>query len=514
MKRALLLILIALFLVPSLAPTHAQDTKIKLVPFTDTVLGLQGVAPEGWKVLGNGLRQRGQSATDLSLLALQAAPAKADTIWNALLPQVGLKEVPKSTSTRKGALDWTLYEFTNEVQGIKIAFDIALAEKDGKTYIVYLQMAQDEAKTLTEAVFYPVVDALTPLVATKEATAYREEDVTFKNGDVATLAGTLTFPNGAGPHPAVILVTGSGPQDRDEDLSLGIKPFRLIADYLTRRGIAVLRYDDRGVGKSTGNFEKATTADFASDAAAAFDYLLTRKEIAPKQIGLLGHSEGGMVAAILVGQGQKPFAFIVSMAGPAAPIIDLMIKQNEKVLNTTVPKPSEAMIKLQIDFLKKAFPLAAKRDFEGIVALATEAAKAEYATLTEAERKEAGITSEDEYVKKAVDSLNTFKTDWWVYFLGYDPRPDWEKATMPVLAVYGGLDVQVDAEQNATALDAALKKAGNKDYKIVTLPDANHLMQAAKTGGVGEYATLKQEFTPDFLPTVGDWIVQHVTVAN
>ncbi len=512
MRRALLVFLIALFIFPSVS--NAQEaTKIKLVPFTDATFGIQGVVPEGWADSGRGLRQRKQTATDITLLAQQTTPAKKDTVLGALTPQFGLKEAPKSTSTRKTtAFEWSIYEFTNEFQGIKLAFALGLAEKDGKTYIVLLQTTQDESKALTETVFVPVVEALTPMIATKEATAYREEDVTFKSGDKVTLAGTLTLPNGSGPFPAVILVTGSGAQDRDEDLGIGIKPFRLIADYLTRRGIAVLRYDDRGVAKSTGDFAAATTLDFASDASAALDYLQTRKDIEGKKVGLLGHSEGGMVASILVGQG-KPFAFIVSMAGPGAPITDLMLKQNEKILR--VGKASEEAIKLQLEYLKKAFPLVLKKDYDALEKLTREAAKVQYDAMTEEERKQEGVTDLDSFIKRTLAAtVETFKTDWWVYFLSYDPRPDWEKATMPVLAVYGGLDVQVDAEQNATALEASLKKSGNKDYKIVTLPDANHLMQAAKTGGVEEYSTLKSEFTADFLPTVGDWIVAHVTPAK
>jgi uncharacterized protein len=510
MKRALLLILIALFTLPALVPTYAQDTpKTKLVPFTDTNYGLQGVVPEGWTDIGRGLRTRKATADDVVLLAIQAAPAKIDAVLTALAPQFGLKDAPKSTGTRKtAAFDWTLYEFTSNVQNIDFGFALALAEKDGKTFIVLVQSKQGEIKALTTDVFYPVIDALTPLVATREATAYREEDVTFNNGAI-TLAGTLTLPNGAGPHPAVVLVSGSGGQDRDEDLGIGIKPFRLIADYLTRRGVAVLRYDDRGIGKSTGNFEAATTADFATDAAAAFDYLQTRKEINAREIGILGHSEGGMVASILVGQG-KPFAFVVSMAGPGAPITELMLKQNELILRGQ--KYSEEQIKMQLDYLQKAFPLIIKGDYAALDALTAEAAKASYPLLTEEQRKP--YKDLDDYLKQSAEVSKTFQSDWWAAFLAYDPRVDWAKATMPVLAVYGALDVQVEAKQNAEPLEAALEKAGNKDYKIVTLPDANHLMQAAKTGNVDEYATLKQEFTPDFLPTVGDWILARVTIAK
>lgn len=493
---------------PAVAAARAQAA-VKLIPYTDATFGIQGVVPEGWFDAGRNVRLRKETAKDPTLIAQQAAPAKLDQLLTAILPQFGLKEAPKSTGTRKTAtFEWTIYQFNNTIQEIKIGFALALAEKGGTTYLVLLETTQDEVSALTDSVFFPVVDALAPIVATREAVAYREEDVTFANGAV-TLAGTLTLPNSAAPAPAVILVTGSGPQDRDENLGLGIKPFRLIADYLTRRGVAVLRYDDRGVAKSTGDFAAATSWDFASDAAAAFTYLQGRKDINPKQVGILGHSEGGMVTSILIGQGV-PFAFAVSMAGPGAPIQDLMVTQNEKVLRGQ--GFSDAFIESQLAFLRQAYPLIVAKDFKAFEALAADRARAQYTQLT-AEQKKA-FKSEDDFIKQAVDGLKTIETDWWVGFLSYDPRPDWQKARMPVLGVYGSLDVQVDAEQNGGALEAALKAGGNKDYKVVTLKGANHLMQAATTGNVDEYAQLKQEFMPEFLPTVGDWIIAHVTPAQ
>ncbi len=510
MRRKSLLLVFVLFALCGFIPARAQEPpQTKMVPITDTVFNIQGVAPEGWQNAGRGLRYRKQSASDPTLLAQQAAPSKSAVVLNAIFPQFGLKEAPKSTGTRKTpAFDWSLYEFTNTIQNTDFAFALGLAEKDGRTWIVLLQTTPADIKALTASVFYPAVDALAPLAATRQAVGYREDEVTFKNGDV-TLAGTLTFPSSAGPYPAVVLVTGSGAQDRDEDIGIGIKPFRLIADYLTQHGIAVLRYDDRGTVKSTGDFAAATTWDFAKDAAAAFDYLLTRKEIDGRQIGILGHSEGGMVASILVGQG-KPFAFVVSMAGPAAPITDLMLKQNENILRAQ--KTTEPIIKATLDFLRQAYPLVVKKDFAGLDALTATNAIILYNLLTDADRKQAGDL--ETFTQSIVENSKTFQSDWWVNFLGYDPRADWSKATMPVLGVYGGLDVQVDAKQNATALEDTLKSSGNKDYKVVTLPDANHLMQSAKTGNVEEYATLKPEFTPDFLPIVGEWILKHVTLAK
>ena len=158
-----------------------------------------------------------------------------------------------------------------------------------------------------------------------------QEEVTFDNGDI-TLAGTLTLPEGDGPFPALVLISGSGQQNRDEELSIvpGYKPFREIADTLTRQGIAVLRYDDRGIGQSGGDPSQATSADFADDAEAAFAYLQERPEIDGEQIGMLGHSEGGIIEAI-IGARNPDVAFLISMAGSAVSGYDTIIKQVERM---------------------------------------------------------------------------------------------------------------------------------------------------------------------------------------
>ncbi len=494
-------LLLTLFTLPVLA----QET-ISLRPYTDKAFGLTSVVPQGWKDVGNGLYRRSPSSSDITLLAQQAIPLAADKVLPIMLPQLGLTEAPESVGGYQSpVLAWTLYYVDVKAPSGTIAVDFALAEDkaSGKTYIVLLQTTPDEYDALHKDVFQPVLEALTPYVEPESTDVpYTQEEVTFKNGDI-TLAGTLTLPEGDGPYPAIVLVTGSGPQDRDETIG-AMKPFRLIADGLTRAGVAVLRWDDRGVGKSTGDFEKAITSDFASDATAAIDFLLTRDDINHDQIGLLGHSEGGDVAAML-GATNKNLAFIVSMAGPAVSGADVLLVQNKRILEAE--QTPEDAIKAQLEFLPKLFDKIQAKDVEGIRQLAHDAVITQVKAMPDAQQKNIGDL-ETYATKQADNAVATYNSDWWRFFLTYNPGKDWAKTTVPVLAIYGTLDVQVDADQNAPAFEAAMKEAGNTDYQLTILPKANHLMQAATTGSPTEYGTLKQEFTPDFLPTIIDWLTQ------
>jgi pimeloyl-ACP methyl ester carboxylesterase len=492
--------------------TVAAQDDTSLVPFTDETYGITGVVPEGWSKVSSGIYSPSGAATDETLLGQQAAPLPAAQLLTALLPQFGLTEAPESVGTLEtDALDWTLYKIDVNVGSISRTVDLALAEHDGTTYLVVLQTLPAEHDVLHESVFLPVLESFAPAVeATPEPDVpYTDEDVTFDNGDI-TLAGTLSLPEGDGPHPAIVLISGSGPQDRDESLApaADIKPFKLIADYLAREGIAVLRYDDRGVGESTGDFAAATSADFATDAAAAIDYLLTRDEIDSEQIGVLGHSEGGLAAAIL-GASNPNVSFIILMAGTGVNGRDVLLLQNRKLL--AAEGQTEEQIEQQIAFLEEAFPLAEAGDRDALVALIREQVLNQVEALSEAERASLGDldTYADTVAEQQADSLIS---DWMQFFLNYDPAVDWAKVTVPVLAVFGGKDVQVDAEQNAEPLQAALEEAGNEDFEIVTLPNANHLFQEAETGGLSEYGRLPAEFTPDFLPTVAEWLLQHVTL--
>lgn len=495
-------------------PAVAQDsTAIPMTPFTDEGYGISGVVPEGWRADGPGLMARGQSSNDFTLVIQQVAPASAAAVLQSVLPRLGLQTAPESVGTHQGtALNWTLYKVDVKANTLLITVDMALSEVDSKTYIAMMQTSPEEYDTLHAGVFLPMLDAMTPLTAeATEAVPYIEEDVMFPSGD-HMLAGTLTLPEGNGPFPVVVLVTGSGPQDRDESLNpvAAIKPFRLIADALTREGVAVLRYDDRGIGKSTGDFATATTADFADDATAAIDYLLTRDEIDSDQIGLLGHSEGGMVAAMLAANNPN-LAFVISMAGVAVSGRDISLFQNEHGLDlrgATAEQKEQMMAAVS-----KSFDQAQAGDATAAQQTIRDATLA-YLQSLPADQKSAMGNLETIADQAATQQGAAFSSPWFRFWLTYNAADDWAKTTIPVLAFFGGKDTQVDVTLNDAPLKAALEEAGNTDFTIVTIPDANHLFQAATTGEVGEYGTLKQEFTADFLPTLTEWVLKHVTLAN
>ncbi len=326
----------------------------------------------------------------------------------------------------------------------------------------------------------------------KEPFPYRAEEVAFDNPDFAgvRLAGTLTLPEGEGPFPAAIMITGSGAQDRDETL-MGHKPFAVIADYLTRRGIAVLRFDDRGVGGSTGNYAEATSADLATDANAAFAYLLTRPEIRSDAIGMIGHSEGGMIGPIAMRANDR-VAYFVSLAGPGTDLIHLMLSQRRLL---------GAQMGLSQAELDRAEPVLGSL-FEAMAAAETPEAGYEAAmTLMTPEAKVAvGMTPEMD----GAIVVRQVSGPWFQYFMKYDPVPNWQAIRVPLLAINGSLDLQVPAEANLAAIREATR--GNPDATIVELPGLNHLFQTAATGALGEYATIEETFAPAALELIGDCI--------
>jgi len=346
---------------------------------------------------------------------------------------------------------------------------------------------------------------------TKEVTPIVAQDVTFNNGEV-TLAGTLTLPSTTGPHPAVILISGSGPQNRDEEVPgiPGYRPFAIIAEYLTNSGIAVLRYDDRGVGESTGDHDAATSADLATDTEAALRYLLTRDEIDPNQIGLLGHSEGGMIAAMVAAR-TPDVSFVISMAGTAVDGYNLLIKQLERIVRAS--GASEDEVAVAVEQQRSILVLALTEEWEDLQTFL-------YATLLEQlqdlseEQKTAMGDVEAMAQQRVAIQMEGFRSPWFQFFLNYDPSQDWEQVTVPVLALFGELDVQVDAEQNRAALQEALSRADNSDVTVVTFAAANHLFQDAITGSVTEYATLPKESVPGFLETITDWLLERVRHAQ
>jgi hypothetical protein len=327
---------------------------------------------------------------------------------------------------------------------------------------------------------------------------YRTEEVTFPNGDI-TLAGTLTMPESGGPFAAVVLVTGSGPEDRDEAV-FSHRPFLVLSDHLTRAGIAVLRYDDRGFGKSTGNFATATTEDFAKDALAAVRYLNGREEIAGDRVGILGHSEGGLIAPLAATQ-SKDVAFVVMLAGPGVPGSEILPAQTGRILLASGASKEKA--DQQVAIMKRIVKLVETETdslklHDGAMALAHE----QVALMSDEERKELG----DDPDAMLERQIKTLAGPWFRFFLSYDPRPTLAKVKVPVLALNGSLDTQVLPEQNLPEIEKALAKGGNKDFVVRELPGLNHLFQKATTGAPDEYFGIEETMNPAALDAVSEWI--------
>lgn len=332
-------------------------------------------------------------------------------------------------------------------------------------------------------------------------TPFKSEEVNYWNtADSAHIFGTLTMPENGSKFPAVLLITGSGTQDRDGTI-LGHKPFKVIAEYLTGRGFAVLRLDDRGAGKTTlGKKPKAITSEnFAKDVKSGIDYLKTRSEINPKKIGLIGHSEGGMIAPMVAAQ-TKDVAYIVSLAGSGV---------NGKVV---------AGSQIEIMRIKAGFDTLTVREFVGfndkvldIIINEDEPkvieakVKTLLGTYTDDFKIKNKIIGQDQAVIKSALNSNI---PWVKFFMGHDPAEDWQKVKCPVLALNGTKDTQVDANLHLPAIENALKKGKNKHYKIVKLQGLNHLFQHAETGLVNEYAKIKEDFAPEALQIMGDWLIE------
>ncbi|WP_370010122.1 alpha/beta hydrolase family protein [Nocardia cyriacigeorgica] len=316
---------------------------------------------------------------------------------------------------------------------------------------------------------------------------YVAEDVTYTNGDI-TIAGTLTKPEGAGPFPAVLLLTGSGPQDRNEEL-FGHKPFLLIADTLTRAGYAVLRADDRGVGGTSGNLDQATYDALAADAAAGVDYLRGRDDIDPAQVGLFGHSEGGYLAPLVASKPDSGVAFAILMAGPAVPGGDVLIEQNRALFAASGASPEET--DAQVAYITDLADAMRSGDLDK----ARQVAREHNQTLPEGQR----MTDEQ------IDALLTPSM---TSFMRYDPAPALEALRVPVLAFFGEKDLQVLPSQNEKPMRDLL--AGNPDATVHTFPGLNHLMQPARTGLPSEYSSIETTIAPEVLDFVKDWLGQRV----
>jgi hypothetical protein len=332
----------------------------------------------------------------------------------------------------------------------------------------------------------------------KKPYPYEEIEVSYENAaQKIKLAGTLTIPRQGRPVPAVLLLTGSGPQDRDESL-MGHKPFLVLADHLTRRGIAVLRVDDRGVGGSTGSVQRSTSGDFAADALAGVAFLKSRSEIDAARIGLVGHSEGGIVASIAASQ-SKDVAYIVLLAGTGVTGEEILYVQAEMLARAS--GVADAGLAANRARQSKLFAiLRAEQDN-------AEAEKKLRAVIEES----AALVSGEER-KKAFDpamaQVRTMLTPWFRSFLTLDPSAYLRKVTCPVLALNGEIDLQVSSKQNLPAIARALEEGGNRAYTIRKFAGLNHLFQTAKTGAVSEYAQIEETMAPLVLETISQWILQ------
>jgi pimeloyl-ACP methyl ester carboxylesterase len=323
---------------------------------------------------------------------------------------------------------------------------------------------------------------------------YNVEDVLYVNTEEGdTLAGTLTTPKSGSPFPAVLLITGSGRQNRDEEI-FGHKPFLVLADYLTRRGIAVLRVDDRGVGKSTGDFNTATTQDFAADALAGVEFLKSRKEVDPTKIGLIGHSEGGVIAPMVAAEHPEDISFIVMMAGTGLPGEKILLLQDSLISkangepDSTIDRDLRVSRKLYNTIKEEPDTTIAKEKLRSILVAARSA-------LSDSEKSALPDTMIGVQIR-------TLTSRWFRYFLMYDPRPTLMKVQCPVLAINGEKDLQVPAKQNLRAIEKALTEGGNTHVTVKELPGLNHLFQTAQTGSPLEYSKIEETMSPTALKVI------------
>lgn len=419
---------------------------------------------------------------------------EADGVYSATMdsPEQGARGIPAETVSLENR------EVKIEIPKILISFSGKLNEEETEIKGIFQQGA-----------------AKVPFVLGREAQGkqelkrpqepkppfpYRQEEVTYDNeqAEGVTLAGTLTLPEGEGPFPAVILISGSGPQNRDEEL-LGHKPFLVISDHFTRAGIAVLRFDDRGIGSSTGNFGTATSADFATDVQAGFNFLQKRNDIDPDKIGLVGHSEGGLIAPMVAAKNPE-VAFIVLMAGPGVSGTEILSLQQELIARAEGSSEEEIARTKKIS--QRAFrELRKTKDVEQTKKELILFVKEELNQLPEKEKAKLGDID-----KLAQQQVNMLASPWFRYFLDYDPQQTLKKVSCPVLAINGEKDLQVDAHQNIPIIEKALKAGGNKRVTTKILPGLNHLFQHSETGRASEYATLEETFAPEALELMTEWI--------
>ena len=329
---------------------------------------------------------------------------------------------------------------------------------------------------------------------------YYTEEVTFTNKrDGVTLVGTLTLPDKKGKYPVVVLISGSGPQNRDEEI-MGHKPFLVIADHLTRNGIGVLRYDDRGTAHSTGDFSKATTLDLSYDAEAALDYLMGRNEVNRREIGLMGHSEGGIIAPMVASR-NKDVAFIILLAGTGVRGDKLLLMQ-QKALAIASGIPEEAISENEKLNASLFHEIVNSKDTINLRANLTQTLQS---ALNENDELKKNLTQEQlsDMVKETVNRL---MSPWVYFFLKHNPYPVLKKVKCPTLVLNGTNDLQVPAKENLAAIRQAFTESGNKKLTVIELEGLNHLFQESETGLPNEYGEIEETFSPKALDAITLWL--------
>jgi hypothetical protein len=355
-------------------------------------------------------------------------------------------------------------------------------------------------RTLMVCAFTVAAVALIPASGNGQS---RDHDVSFQSG-ANTFAGTLSLPAGAGPFPAVVLLSGSGPQNRDStDDVAGFRPFKLIADDFVKHGIAVLRFDDRGVGGSTGNLAEATTEDLADDAMAALRTLRARRDIDGRRIGLVGHSEGAIVAAVAASRSSE-VAFIAWLAGSTVSGAEILRMQAEGIARGAGASPAaiEEILRHH-DALMKA--VKAHASAETLTSLSRTLMTAQIAAAAKAPGTASG-GGDRQRERLLAQAVAMLQSRWMRYFVTFEPEAVLRRVRCPVFAAFGGRDVHVPEAVNRARLEAGLKHAGNQHVTIRVYPEANHLFMSAITGQLAEYATLPKAFVPSLLDDIASWI--------
>ena len=329
---------------------------------------------------------------------------------------------------------------------------------------------------------------------------YRAEDVSYVNPRGKNrIAGTLTIPEGKGPFPGVLLLTGSGAQDRDAG-AFGHRPFLVLADYLTRRGVAVLRVDDRGVGGSEGSHARSTLLDLSDDAVSGIAYLRARTEVDQARIGVLGHDQGGLVGSIAAIRMPEAVTFLVLLASIGMPGDELL--QLQSALRAKQQGAGVTQIERQDEIQARIYSALKQPGDSAAVAERIRPIVAELMQLIPEDQANA-MGGREVAIDRQIQALlsPSFRS-----MLVHDPRAVLKQVKCPVLALNGERDIQVPAKENLGGIETALRTGGNKDATVRAMPGLNHLFQTCDTGSIAEYASIEETVAPAALETIADWV--------